>query len=300
MRTIAKKLTYLVLLVVKPLVFALINSKPFLVSSRLFMRVFNPKRDIAVDVRGTTMYANSLDRLLALLFWKHSLVEGYEAALMERLVKPGMRVVNCGANIGYYTLHLARWVGREGEVIAFEPDPNCVRLLKKNAEANGLQNIKGEPLAVADKPSTRELYFCEENRGDHRLFNNEADREALQVQATSLDEYFPAGTRVDLIKMDIQGSELQALNGMTRVLSENPEAMVLSEFCPTLLEGSGASGAEFLSRLDELGYDVQFVNETKNRVEEMSSAELLRVCAKEYYCSIIARRREQISQAVGY
>lgn len=282
---------------IRPVLFYFINSKPFLLSSRYLMRLFDPKKDILVNVRGISMYANSLDRLLALLFWKFALVEGYEADLMKSLVSKNMRVVNCGANIGYYTLQLADWVGPQGEVYAFEPDPNSFRLLVKNAKANSIENLRALQYAVSHVRETRQLFFCEENRGDHRLFDSGDSRVALEVESISLDEFFPSGTQIDLIKMDIQGSEMQALRGMRRIIEENPEITIISEFCPTLLSQSGSSGKEYLEAIHQMGFEILFVDESKETVEKLDDETLLSICRSQYYCSIIIKKRTLPSSA---
>src|ERR1700752_2954375 len=64
--------------------------------------------------------------------------EGTEAAL-RRLVKPGMHVVEVGANVGYFTLTMAHIVGGQGSVVAFEPDPFLAQIIRDNAEINGFQ-----------------------------------------------------------------------------------------------------------------------------------------------------------------
>ena len=90
------------------------------------------KRDICLNVHGLDMYSNTPDRLIASFLWKFSILENYETGLLKQIVKPGMRVVDIGANIGYYTLLMARLTGPKGDIIAFEPDPDNYRLLTKN------------------------------------------------------------------------------------------------------------------------------------------------------------------------
>src|SRR5262249_14626196 len=101
-------------------------------TARFLVKNLSPKKDVAVQVHGRTMYANSLDRIMALYMWKFSALESYETKLIRQLVKRGMIAVDVGANIGYYTLLLSDLVGPEGKVFAFEPDPGNHALLVKN------------------------------------------------------------------------------------------------------------------------------------------------------------------------
>jgi FkbM family methyltransferase len=203
-----------------------------------------------------------------------------------------MTVVNVGANIGYYTLQFSQWVGEQGKVYAFEPDPNSYRLLDKNIKANSLSNLTAVESAVADKVGKVEFFFCEENRGDHRIFDAGDGRQTFSVEATSLDEFFPKNKKIDLIKMDIQGAEMLAFRGMRRVLEENPEAILISEFCPTLLARAGSSGMEFLEEIQTAGFEIKLVDEDHERLIEQENEKILELCRNQYYCSVIIRRKK--------
>ena len=278
-----------ILRIICPMIFYFINSKWFLFISRHLLRLLNPNRDVRVVVRGLTMYANTLDRILALLFWKYRLVEGYEADLMGTLIKKGMTVVNCGANLGYYTLQMARWVGEQGHVYAFEPDPNSFRLLTKNNKANGFKNLTLIQKAISDRAQKCFLFFCEENRGDHQIFDDGTNRQKVLIDSISLDQFFTEGQQIDLVKMDIQGAEMHALKGMKKIFASNPNIVVFSEFCPTLIERAGFSAIEFLNEIDMLGFETFLVDEDNHCIKKVSKETLLSLCKKQYYCSIIMK-----------
>ena len=89
-------------------------------------------KDVLVEVHGYKMYANTLDRLIALFLWRKKVLEDSETNLLKSIVKEGMVVVDVGSNIGYHTLYMANLVGAAGKVYAFEPDQNNFRLLCKH------------------------------------------------------------------------------------------------------------------------------------------------------------------------
>jgi len=158
------------------LIFRLMDFKLFRSVSRVFVRYFSPRKDVQVNVQGNCMYASTADRIVALLLWKYSSHEDYEFSLMDNILQEGMTAIDIGANIGYYTLHIAKCVGPQGKVYAFEPDPENHRLLVKNIEANHYRNIIAIQKAVSKENGKTDLFFCEEHRGDHRIYDSHDGR----------------------------------------------------------------------------------------------------------------------------
>lgn len=78
---------------------------------RFLAKTFKRKTDKAIRVLGHTMYADSMDRIIALTMWKYSLLESYEVSLIQKITKPRMCVADIGANIGLYALIMAKCVG---------------------------------------------------------------------------------------------------------------------------------------------------------------------------------------------
>jgi FkbM family methyltransferase len=148
---------------------------------------------------------------------------GPEIDFIREHVKPGMTVVDLGANIGLYTLQFASLVGPSGRVFAFEPGPLSFGLLKTNLALNGYRNVTVENAAVSDFSGETELHICSTGESDNRIAGFETyESERVPVRCFALDDYFKPGTRVDFIKIDIQGAEAKALQGMRRMLIDNP------------------------------------------------------------------------------
>jgi len=154
------------------------------------------------------MYAQTLDRFLALFLWKLGLLEQFEHTLIKKYCRPAMRVIDIGANIGFHTLQMARTVGEKGQVWAFEPDPSNFETLQLNLKANGYQNVIAIQAAVSIKTEKINLYQSMVHHGDHRIYDpDEKKRPTVKVQAYALDDFFDPFQTIDLIKMDIQGAE---------------------------------------------------------------------------------------------
>jgi len=222
----------------------------------LYSCIMPPNETVLAEVEGQKMYFDTNDGhgMTAQLFLG-GLYEKYETNLFKSVAGEGMTVVDLGANIGYYTLLAAKLVGRKGRVFAFEPAPDNFSLLLKNIDANGYDNIIPVPKAVSNKTGTTKLFLHRMNKGDHRIYDSHDGREAITVDATTLDAFFENGQYpIDVIKMDIQGAEMAALQGMTEAVLKNDSLKIFTEFWPEMLQKFGFSPLEFLSKFIEYGF----------------------------------------------
>lgn len=178
--------------------------------------------------------------------------------VIVQTVRPGWVCVDVGAHNGYFTLLLAKLVGETGRVVAFEAHPDNAATVRRNVALNHLQaRVRVEDMAISDGTCDRVRLFpgrdhssSEWNIVGHDVEGKKKQPE-LEVLATSLDTYFPAGSRIDFVKMDIEGAEAQALAGMRRVLQESQPA-VLVEFH----DAAGWAGREELLNAGYALYDV--------------------------------------------
>ena len=104
------------------------------------------------------------------------------------------------------------------------------------------------------------LYVSDKLNVDHRAYVTEGNaRRALQVGMVALDDYFKPGERVDLLKLDIQGYELHALQGAKRIVNENREIKLLLEFWPYGLKQAGVNWGELIEMLEGFAMNIMFV-----------------------------------------
>ena len=175
-------------------------------------------------------------------------------AALQRWTKPGNTVVDIGANIGYFTAHLARLVGSGGCVHAFEPDPANFALLTENMRANKLTWVQLHQAAVGAQTGQATLHISEYNGGMHRLYDSVCcTGPGLDVAVQTLDQLL-AGVRIDLIKIDIEGYEPAALMGAQACLRANPELKIVSEYCPASMLEAGGQPSAMLNWLREQGF----------------------------------------------
>jgi FkbM family methyltransferase len=181
-----------------------------------------------------------------------------ERQLLRKILFSGAIVVDAGANIGIYSEFLSRCVGSNGVVHSFEPDPDNFMWLGRATRK--LPNVRACAAVVGEHSGETVLYISDDLNVDHRAYATAGNaRRAVQVGMVALDDYFKAGERVDLLKLDIQGYELHALQGAKRVISENPYIKLLLEFWPYGLKQAGVSWIELIDMLEGFAMNVMFV-----------------------------------------
>ncbi len=192
--------------------------------------------------------------------------------LLESLLEPGMVVVDAGAHIGYFTLLAARKVGPTGKVYAFEPAPANYALLLKNIAFNGYQNIIPVQKAVSNSQRTA-TFFLHPNSVGHSFHHETLGRgkTAITVETTTLDRFLEGEgwPPVHLVKLDIEGAEPAALEGMARLLERNKTVRLIVEYIPHILERAGENPRQFLERMRGLGFTIRVVTD-KDGLQELS------------------------------
>ncbi len=201
-------------------------------------------------VWGQRMASASFDRWLYLRLHAARFIGADQKAALQRIVRPGMTVLDVGSNLGLYTVLLSGLVGRTGRVISFEPDPDLYALLIKNCDLNGCANVEAHNLALGSAPSRLVLRKRIFNSGANTLGveNNRYFRTEVEVEVVCIDEFLPE-LQPDLVKIDVQGWELEALRGMQRTLDKNREIALFLEFWPAGLRRAGCSAEELLDFL---------------------------------------------------
>lgn len=212
-----------------------------------------------VEADDQLYHVDRRDRVCGRLMRRRGCLNPPETWLYKRLVRPGMVAVDLGGNIGYFTLLFARSVGPAGHVIAFEPDADNMSRLRRSAAENGYGNVTPEMCAVADTVGCIPLWRAPDNFGDHRVRRTAMDRPSVTVPLVTLDSYFAPGSRVDFIKMDIQGAEQAALAGAKRVLTENTDIVIAAEYWAEGLREYGSDPAAMLHDLVAMGFRLSLI-----------------------------------------
>lgn len=188
-------------------------------------------------------------------YWEMSVTEAF-----VELLKPGMKVADCGANLGYYTLLAADLVGSEGRVFAYEPNPQLTRRLTSSIHVNGFTDrVVLHPHALGD--ITGEIVMAippEEPKNGHwtdlPLTEMDHAKGLIAVPQRCLDDSL-RNESVDFIKIDVEGSEERLWNGMSGILGRRTPLTILLEFAADRYE----QPAVFLDAILAHGFNTRIV-----------------------------------------
>jgi len=203
-----------------------------------------------LEIGGVTLILNPEDAIvsgnLALGCYENFNVEFFTA-----LLRPGMSVIDVGANIGHYSAIAARRVGESGRVIAIEPSMENCRFIERTRELNHLGNLEIVDRAASDVSGPGVLYLNRDNKADHRIFDPTGTRPRMPVTLTTIDDLADelGVGRIDLLKIDVQGAEASVFRGMSALLARSPHCRILMEFWPWGIERSGSDPATLLEML---------------------------------------------------
>lgn len=179
---------------------------------------------------------------------------------IAQFTKPGMTVLDIGANIGCHTLPIASLVGNTGKVIAFEPMDWARNKLNKNISLNNFSNISVEKIALSDKHETQTLRF----RSNWPLDNHYQQEANVKQNITleTLDNYVKKmDIKVDLIKIDVDGYEYKIFKGAHHLLKTH-KPIICTEIGHTT-QRVGDSVEEMIKFLSSLGYNFYSIKDLK-------------------------------------
>lgn len=186
--------------------------------------------------------------------------EKKERQFVQKFLKPKMVFFDIGANQGFYTLLAAKKVGSQGKVFAFEPVPREFKNLKWNIFINGHQNVKAEAQALGCQEGFTDIFSCLDGKGSYSSLQPpsekvKARRKVIKVPITSLDKYVQQNNilSIDLIKIDVEGGELDVLKGGINVLS-NLRPVLMCEVSDKRTEQWGYSASEICDFIKKYKY----------------------------------------------
>ena len=204
-----------------------------------------------------TVYFHRSDTAISHALRQKATYEPFELWLISHFLRPGDCAVDVGANIGLHTLAMSAAVGREGRVLAVEPDPSNLRLCQRNLDFNGCTNVTLVGVAASDQAATMRLFLSEQNRGDHRLYDPADGRRSIQISAFPLSRLLiQYRMSPSLVKVDVQGWEPAVLTGALAVLAGSQPLVLITEFWTEGLVAAGFSAAQYLALLNQLQLDL--------------------------------------------
>jgi FkbM family methyltransferase len=204
------------------------------------------------------------------------------SAQVRQLLKPGMTMLDIGGHVGYYTRLASNLVGTSGRVVAFEPHPRNVEYLRRNTQK--FANVTVLQVALAQSEGTAELYDYLMMSASGSLHYDEKIRDVQRAQMSDWDvaprakNFEPQKfsvrtarvddllaeqgiTRVDVVKMDIEGAEMGALRGMTQTIQNSPRLSLVMEYNPLGLQAFDNDPIAALDEVLAMGFSKLYVIE---------------------------------------
>jgi len=235
--------------------------------NKIFERLFrlanhHPFWQRWIETDWGKVYVDSADRAIYLLLMRFGFMGRSEKQQLESLVTEGMTVLEIGANIGYYSLFLAKRIGKKGKLVAFEPEIKLFHCLKRTIEKNNLKNVSLNNQAISS--SIKKVNFCRDflNAGNSKIVESE-NGVSTKITTSTLDKICKK-TNPNLIKIDIQGHEVEAFQGGSRFLRNKIcKPAIYFEYWPRGLEKAGFDKFEPIKILRKFNYRCYFWEKNK-------------------------------------
>jgi FkbM family methyltransferase len=182
-----------------------------------------------------------------------------ELAFFSQRCREGMTVVDVGANVGVYSALAMQLTGAKGSVIAIEPHAESRRFLELTIRANAGTKAQSHIFgcAASDREGAAQLFLNPQNKADNRLYRSEQTpcAQSASVQLRTIDSITEElGLRaIDILKIDVQGSEFSAIAGAEKTIRNSPGMMLLTEFWPDGIRQAGHAPQSYLDLLRDLG-----------------------------------------------
>ena len=231
-----------------------------------------PSTEIVTTCEGFRMHVDPGDYAVGHTIARTGSYEPEVSAALRELLGPGGTFVDVGANVGWFSLLGASLVGPSGRVIAIEPNPLNVALLRDSAKDNGFDNIDMLTMALAAEPGAIALETDGSNGRITPIDGPPAEpiEANFVVAARPLDDVLSdAGvTRVDAIKIDVEGAEPLVLKGAGNTITRH-RPVLISEFYPLALDNSAWGNAHgYLAMLRAFGYRLSVIGSEGDHDDE--------------------------------
>lgn len=205
--------------------------------------------------------------------------ERFDIKVFRKHLRSRMTVLDLGANVGFYTFLARSIIGERGRVFAFEPYPRNSELIRASIRRNKYNNITLVEAAVSDKNGRASLYLSPDASSENSLLDLNFQK-VMTVDVITVDEYFEkevGDTKVDFIKMDIEGSEYRAFMGMSKLLSCNESITLMLEFWPNGFRRDNQDPYEFLETIVKSGFDIRFIDNVKQKIIKVGVEQMKRI-----------------------
>lgn len=270
-----------------------------------FVRRLARKRS---SIRFATPYSFTMDMPftytgLVMMLSRGCLFPAKLREIFQATIRPGDCIVDGGSSLGFFSLLAVPLMKGKGRIVAFEPDPETFAFLRQNVENNGFESlIQVERKALTNANGTFEFSLCAEEPMRNSLIpNKELTGERIAISGVRLDDFLAAVglEKVDVIKLDLEGAEPLALDGMREILKS--VRLLVFEVNESQLAELGVDPVKLIAETTRAGSfdEVFFIDESVGNTYNCSSNEFLKalsVC--ESLNVVCAKKKRDVPQGV--
>lgn len=200
--------------------------------------------------------------------------EADEGELLRSLARPGCRFLDVGANVGYFSLFIGQAVP-DARIDAVEPNPLLVSLLRINLWAADV-DAEVWPLALGNRSGALALETAATNYGDGRVMRDREGSVATTVVPIGAGDELFGGRSFDLVKIDVQGAELDVVHGLEQTIRRSPGISVVTEFWPTAIVERGDDPLATLAAYRRIDPGTRML--VNGQLRTASDGEILALC----------------------
>jgi len=237
---------------------------------------------------------NGIDLIIPRRFSHHYISHNYEPISTQVFLdalRPGMTVVDAGAHIGYYVVLGAKAVGECGCVHAIEPCHETAAILRRNIDINRLHNVK-EHVNAAGRTREKRTFHITGSSDSHGFYAhpNTPTLRTRTVEQLPLDEIVTGPVGVVII--DVEGAELEVLEGMKNIMANSPRLTVFAEWFPAGMKSAGRDPLELPEYLSRGGFSsIDVIDDNSERITTVGEVSArLASLPQDWYANICARR----------
>ena len=276
---------------------ALIYVDSYLKSIPFFKHEFNKSQ---IDFYGYTFAFNKENYYLAESIIRNNSYEKATVDAIHSILKPDSTFLDLGANIGIISILASKALGQNGKIISFEPHPTTFDSLQLNIIQNNLSDIIiPEKIAITNKLGN--FVFLEFEDAQKNLMVHEKEnpskfgddfKKSSSVKGMSVDDYFKdiSNKKVDLVKIDIEGQELNSLYGMQEIINANPNINIIFEYNKIFMEKDITEVIKFL-KLNSFNYfKMLYGDQGSFDIENLDQTKLNSLSKKKNFNLLVSKR----------
>ncbi len=182
------------------------------------------------NVHGVLMRLDRSDLIQRHIYY--GIYEEQELTWICKYVRPGMTILDIGANVGFFAAILSRWVGNSGRVFAFEPSPYALGKLQEVVRDNGLANLEVFPFGLGERDAIVNLYLDPSFNNHTPTMLSDSRQPFSQARIKTLDTVITELklSKIDFLKIDVEGYEGRILRGGMQAMRSGMIQCIMCEF----------------------------------------------------------------------